>query len=38
VRKYLGARYGFDGLESTTRESLSVLREVSPRIGPARRD
>jgi hypothetical protein len=34
VRKYLGARYGFDGLESTTRECLGVLREVSPRIVP----
>jgi len=34
VRKYLGARYGFDGLESTTRESLAVLRDTSPRIGP----
>jgi hypothetical protein len=34
VRKYLGARYGFDGLESTTRECLGVLREVSPRILP----
>ena len=34
VRKYLGARYGYDGLESTTRESLSVLREASPRIVP----
>lgn len=32
LRKYLGARYGFDGLESTTREVLSVLRKVSPRI------
>ena len=26
VRKYLGDRYGFDGLESTTRETLAVLR------------
>lgn len=32
VRKYLGALYGFDGLESTTREALGVLRKVSPRI------
>jgi hypothetical protein len=32
LRKYLGARYGFDGLESTTREALSVLRKVTPRI------
>jgi hypothetical protein len=30
VRKYLGARFGFDGLESTTREVLSVLRRVNP--------
>jgi hypothetical protein len=34
LRKYLGARFGFDGLESTTREALGVLREVSPRVGP----
>jgi hypothetical protein len=34
VRKYLGARYGFDGLESTTREALGMLRGVAPRIGP----
>lgn len=34
VRKYLGARFGFDGLESTTREALGVLREVTPRIAP----
>lgn len=34
VRKYLGARYGFDGLESTTREALAMLRRVSPRIAP----
>jgi hypothetical protein len=34
VRKYLGARYGFDGLESTTREALGVLRDMSPRVGP----
>ena len=34
LRKYLGARFGFDGLESTTREALAVLREVSPRVGP----
>jgi hypothetical protein len=32
VRKYLGELYGFDGLESTTREALAVLRRVSPRI------
>lgn len=32
VRRYLGARYGFDGLETTTREALVALRKVSPRI------
>jgi hypothetical protein len=32
VRRYLGARYGFDGLETTTREAMSALRKVSPRI------
>lgn len=30
VRKYLGNRYGFDGLESTTREILGVLRNLAP--------
>ncbi|HEX6272740.1 MAG TPA: hypothetical protein VFZ53_06870 [Polyangiaceae bacterium] len=30
VRKYLGARFGFDGLESTTREVLFVLRRLNP--------
>ncbi len=34
IRKYLGDRYGFDGLESTTREALSVLAEVAPPIEP----
>lgn len=34
LRKYLGARFGFDGLESTTREALSVLREVRPSVEP----
>jgi hypothetical protein len=34
VRKYLGARYGFDGLESTTREVLSILRGSKPRPAP----
>ena len=34
LRKYLGARFGFDGLESTTREALSVLRDVAPRVEP----
>jgi hypothetical protein len=32
VRRYLGDRYGFDGLESTTREMLSELRQTTPRI------
>jgi hypothetical protein len=32
VRKYLGGRYGFDGLESTTREVLATLRAVEPPI------
>jgi hypothetical protein len=32
VRRYLGDRYGFDGLESTTREMLSELRGTTPRI------
>jgi hypothetical protein len=29
VREYLGARFGFDGLESTTDETLAALRRVS---------
>jgi hypothetical protein len=29
VRQYLGARFGFDGLESTTDETLAALRRVS---------
>jgi hypothetical protein len=32
VRRYLGDRYGFDGLESTTREMLTELRATTPRI------
>lgn len=32
MRRYLGDRYGFDGLESTTREMLGELRATSPRI------
>jgi hypothetical protein len=32
VRKYLGARYGFDGLETTTREMGTLLRRVSPQV------
>ena len=34
LRKYLGARFGFDGLESTTREALGVLRGMRPAITP----
>jgi hypothetical protein len=29
VRRYLGDRYGYDGLESTTREALTALRKVA---------
>ena len=32
VRSYLGARYGFDGLESTTDETIEALRRV-PQLG-----
>jgi hypothetical protein len=32
LRRYLGDRYGYDGLESTTREALSSLRETTPKI------
>jgi hypothetical protein len=32
LRRYLGDRYGFDGLESTTREMLGELRATTPRI------
>src|SRR5579872_410692 len=32
VRRYLGARFGFDGLESTTDETLAALRRV-PHFG-----
>jgi hypothetical protein len=32
LRRYLGDRYGYDGLESTTREALGSLRQVSPGI------
>jgi hypothetical protein len=28
VREYLGARFGFDGLESTTHETLAALRRI----------
>jgi hypothetical protein len=34
LRKYLGARFGFDGLESTTREALTVLRSMTPPVAP----
>jgi hypothetical protein len=34
VRKYLGGRYGFDGLESTTWEIMQLLRRVVPPVGP----
>lgn len=32
VRKYLGARYGFDGLESTTDEMRAVLKRIRPAV------
>lgn len=32
IRKYLGARYGYDGLETTTHEALHALKHVVPRI------
>jgi len=32
LRRYLGDRYGYDGLESTTREALGALRLVNPPI------
>ncbi|RYZ04346.1 MAG: hypothetical protein EOO73_24015 [Myxococcales bacterium] len=32
MRRYLGDRYGFDGLECTTREMLLELRATTPRI------
>ncbi len=32
VRKYLGARYGFDGLESTTDEMQKTLSRVRPAV------
>ncbi|MET0594512.1 MAG: hypothetical protein ABW133_17560, partial [Polyangiaceae bacterium] len=32
VRKYLGGRYGFDGLETTTREMTAILRRVQPQV------
>ncbi|HET7544626.1 MAG TPA: hypothetical protein VFK05_32375 [Polyangiaceae bacterium] len=32
LRRYLGDRYGYDGLESTTREALTSLRQTTPAI------
>jgi len=32
LRRYLGDRYGYDGLESTTREALLSLRRTTPAI------
>jgi hypothetical protein len=32
VRKYLGGRYGFDGLETTTREMTSLLKRIEPPV------
>jgi len=32
VRKYLGARYGFDGLETTSAEAMAALRRVNPGV------
>ena len=32
IRKYLGARYGFDGLETTTDEMRGMLKRVRPKI------
>jgi hypothetical protein len=32
VRKYLGGRYGFDGLESTTDEMRALLKRVRPPV------
>jgi hypothetical protein len=32
VRKYLGGRYGFDGLETTTREMTHVLKRIDPPV------
>jgi hypothetical protein len=32
VRKYLGGRYGFDGLETTTREMTAVLKRIEPPV------
>jgi hypothetical protein len=32
IRRYLGDRYGFDGLESTSREALRVLQAITPTV------
>ncbi|MEB2313359.1 MAG: hypothetical protein OZ921_12810 [Sorangiineae bacterium] len=32
VRKYLGDRYGFDGLESTTREIMAIIERIVPPV------
>jgi hypothetical protein len=32
VRKYLGGRYGFDGLETTTHEMTAILKRVQPAV------
>jgi hypothetical protein len=32
IRKYLGGRYGFDGLESTTDELRALLKRVRPKV------
>jgi hypothetical protein len=32
VRKYLGGRYGFDGLETTTHEMTAILKRVEPPV------
>jgi hypothetical protein len=36
LRRYLGDRYGYDGLESTTREALGSLRTITPAIDDMR--
>jgi hypothetical protein len=33
VRKYLGARYGFDGLETTTKEMMNELHQKHVDVG-----
>lgn len=37
VRKYLGARYGFDGLETTTDEMRGILKRVRPAVPELRK-